>query len=755
MALGSVHMARNASPNGPESAPSDVDIIVTNHALLAIDALEGVPVLPDHDVVVVDEGHELAARVTSIATADLSPGLVERAANRSRAFVESVVFDELVEGGEILRRVLVEVEPGRLDVLPDGLSAAVRAVRDAARTVQSGFATGAGADREPDVEAGRRAAKAMVDEIFGTAERMTVHAESDVVWVEDQDRGPRRLRIAPLSVAALLRDRLFGPSTVVATSATMQLGGSFDAIAKSLGLAGEEAPAYRGLDVGSPFDYGKQAILYVARDLPPPGRDGLRPAALDALAELMTAAGGRTLGLFSSRRAAEEAAADVRARAPDLPVLCQGEDVVATLVRRFAEEEQTSLFGTLSLWQGVDVPGGACQLVVIDRVPFPRPDDPLHSARQLAVERMGGNGFMSVAATHAALLLAQGAGRLIRRASDRGVVAVLDPRLVRARYGAFLRASLPPMWFTTDRQVVLAALQRLAELPALSVPQALTSSLLFIDDRPLIPTLLAGGLYSNPSHHCDDAAENRRLGAVDRIVGGVVGHQPHLVVAPSIGLDRRLALDHRGDDLAILGNRLLPHDNPVTVADGDVDHRIAGDAQHEQRAFADELAGEREDILDGLFGEHRPTSRDAAHNGHVRRRRTLIAIGLVDLRYGPKLTRVEHFERSRQVGVTADVALRLERMKLMGDARRAGQPGRLADLAHRRRIPTTLERVANDLEHAALARGESFGILRRVGEGVDRAARLRVLSALPAHTGLLWPCRVVIAGFGEFCRLRR
>ena len=448
----------------------DVDIVVTNHALLAIDALEGIPVLPDHDVVVVDEGHELAARVTSIATADLWPGLVERAAKRSRSFVGSDVVDKLAEGAEILRRALAEVEPGRLDVLSDGLSASVRAVRDAARTVQSGFATGAGTDREPDVEAGRRAAKAMVDEIFGIAERMAVHAEGDVVWVEDRDRdrGARRLRIAPLSVATLLRDRLFGSSTVVATSATMQLGGSFDAIAKSFGLTGDEAPAYRGLDVGSPFDYGRQAILYVARELPPPGRDGLRPAALDALAELMTAAGGRTLGLFSSRRAAEEAAADLRARAPDLPVLCQGEDVVATLVRRFAEEEQTSLFGTLSLWQGVDVPGGACQLVVIDRVPFPRPDDPLHSARQLAVERAGGNGFMSVAATHAALLLAQGAGRLIRGASDRGVVAVLDPRLVLARYGAFLRASLPPMWFTTDRQLVLAALQRLAELPALS-----------------------------------------------------------------------------------------------------------------------------------------------------------------------------------------------------------------------------------------------------------------------------------------------
>jgi len=220
--------------------------------------------------------------------------------------------------------------------------------------------------------------------------------------------------------------------------------------------------------VGSPFDYGKQAILYVARDLPPPGREGLRPEALDVLAELMSAAGGRTLGLFSSRRAAEEAADELRARMPDLALLCQGDDVVATLVRRFAQEENTSLFGTLSLWQGVDVPGGACQLVVIDRLPFPRPDDPLHSARQEAVERAGGNGFMTVAATHAALLLAQGAGRLIRRTTDRGVVAVLDPRLVSARYGAFLRASLPPMWFTTDRSAVVGALQRLGGQPAVS-----------------------------------------------------------------------------------------------------------------------------------------------------------------------------------------------------------------------------------------------------------------------------------------------
>jgi ATP-dependent DNA helicase DinG len=131
-------------------------------------------------------------------------------------------------------------------------------------------------------------------------------------------------------------------------------------------------------------------------------------------------------------------------------------------VRQFAADPRTCLFGTLSLWQGVDVPGDACRLVVIDRIPFPRPDDPLMSARAQAVTAAGGNGFMAVSATHAAVRLAQGAGRLIRTSVDRGVVAVLDSRLATARYGPFLRSSMPPFWFTTDLDAVTGALERLA-----------------------------------------------------------------------------------------------------------------------------------------------------------------------------------------------------------------------------------------------------------------------------------------------------
>ena len=208
--------------------------------------------------------------------------------------------------------------------------------------------------------------------------------------------------------------------------------------------------------------YRRQGILYIAKDLPQPGRDGIGAETLAQVAELVWAAGGRTLGLFASRRAAEAAASYVRRELPAFTVLCQGDAQLSELTRRFIAEPEACLFGTVSLWQGVDVPGDTCQLVIIDKIPFPRPDDPLMQARQRAVAKAGGNGFMTVAATHAALLLAQGAGRLIRRGDDRGVVAVLDPRLATARYGSFLRASMPDFWTTYDAEVAIGSLRRLA-----------------------------------------------------------------------------------------------------------------------------------------------------------------------------------------------------------------------------------------------------------------------------------------------------
>ncbi len=429
------------------------DIVVTNHALLAIDSFEGRQILPEHDLVVIDEGHELVDRVTSAVTGELTAAMVERAARRATVMAKT---DDLQAAAGVLQGALEVLAPGRLTGLPQGLGAALALVRDAARAVQSELKP----ERAQGNDGAWQVARADVDEVFEVSQRLLASGALDVAWVAQEQRRGNVLRVAPVSVAGLLRERLYPDRTVVLTSATLELGGTFDAVARALGLSGPDAPSWQGLDVGSPFDYPKQAILYVARHLAPPGRDGMPPATTDELAALVTAAGGRTLGLFSSMRAAQAAAEAMRERL-DLPVLCQGEDQTATLVRAFARDARTCLFGTLSLWQGVDVPGPSCQLVVIDRIPFPRPDDPLMAARSQAVADTGGNGFMAVAATHAALRLAQGSGRLVRSASDRGVVAVLDSRLATARYAGFLRQSLPPFWPTTDRALVLAALARL------------------------------------------------------------------------------------------------------------------------------------------------------------------------------------------------------------------------------------------------------------------------------------------------------
>ncbi|MFI9720140.1 ATP-dependent DNA helicase [Streptomyces sp. NPDC052396] len=437
------------------------DVVVTNHALLAIDAIEGAPVLPSHEVLIVDEAHELVSRVTGVATGELTPGQVNRAVRRAAKLVDEKAADALQTAAEGFERLMELALPGRLEEVPEDLAQVLMMLRDAARTVIS--AIGNTRDKSvQDEDAVRKQALASVETVHAVAERIVEGSEYDVVWYERHDRFGASLRVAPLSVSGLLREKLFTERSVVLTSATLKLGGDFNGVAASLGLApegvtGEDQPPWQGVDVGSPFDYRKQGILYVARHLSQPGREGSRSDMLDELAELMEAAGGRTLGLFSSMRAAQAAAEELRGRL-ELPILLQGEETLGELIKTFAADPRTCLFGTLSLWQGVDVPGPSCQLVVMDRVPFPRPDDPLMSARQRAVEQDGGNGFMAVAATHAALLMAQGAGRLVRATGDRGVVAVLDPRLATARYGSFLRASMPDFWYTTDRNQVRRSL---------------------------------------------------------------------------------------------------------------------------------------------------------------------------------------------------------------------------------------------------------------------------------------------------------
>ena len=454
-------------PELARAAASRADLVVTNHAMLGVVVAGNPGVLPDHQVLIVDEAHELADRVRSQGTIALSAAAVARTAATARKHA-SILVSELESAGQSLQLALAELPDGRLEApLPAALHDALVVLGGAARQVASDVrdrARALGRDRSGEAAGGLAIARTAVGDLVDALDRMTsesVAQKRDVAWIERPRMGaePPRLLLAPIEVAGSVAGHLLNGRTSVMTSATLALGESFDPMARALGLSLAEQP-WRGIDVESPFDYPRQGILYVAAHLPRPG-SGISEAALDEMLALVEASEGGMLGLFSSRRAAQEAAEVLRG-ATDLPVYAQGDDQLPTLVRAFAEDEAACLVGTLSLWQGVDVPGRTCRLVVIDRIPFPRPDDPVAQARTDAVVASGGNGFMSVSATHAALLLAQGAGRLIRRSQDRGVVAVLDSRLRTARYGGFLTRSMPALWPTTKPDVVRAALRRLA-----------------------------------------------------------------------------------------------------------------------------------------------------------------------------------------------------------------------------------------------------------------------------------------------------
>ncbi|GII21393.1 ATP-dependent DNA helicase DinG [Planosporangium mesophilum] len=435
----------------------EADIVVTNHSLLAIDMLAGRHIVPPHKLLIVDEAHELADRVSSAAQAELSPDALDRAARRTRTHIDAENYEGLVEAGDALAVGLADVPAGRLTTgLPPALAEALTLLDGATRRCLDNIGEVKSDDPDP---VRKQQSKAVLTDLSNTAQRLLEFSAHDVAWVEKDDRGRRAVVVAPLSVAGTLSTHLYDERTVVAASATLALGGKFDTVAKGLGL--DDETDWTSLDVGSPFDYPRQGILYVAAHLPRPTASGLSEPAAEEMVGLVEALGGRALGLFSSRRAAERAAEVLRERT-DLTILLQGEEALPLLVRRFREDRNSCLLGVMSLWQGVDVPGDACQLVLIDRLPFPRPDEPLAAARSAAVDAAGGSGFAAVSVPIAAVRLAQGAGRLIRSAGDRGVVAVLDSRLETAKgYGGFLRRTLPPFWYTTKPEVVRAALKRL------------------------------------------------------------------------------------------------------------------------------------------------------------------------------------------------------------------------------------------------------------------------------------------------------
>ena len=460
----------------------EADVVVTNHTLLAIEIVDAHPILPECDAVVLDEAHEFMDRTTQAVTEELTAARVQRAAAMARKYLPGKVSDTLTSAGDSFDDAMSDYgeqmksefgSNGRLDEIPSSLEAPIRRLKEAATALVQLIAADDGIV-DPDENAERARVRGAVNEIATTAGKLLKMGDEHVLWYEPTFS---TLHLAPLSVSQVLRSNLLTRKPVIATSATLTVGNSFDAMARSIGfLVGADGDEEVGndqidpanvqmLDVGSPFDFANQGVLYLPKHLPEPGREGPSQEALDELGELIDAAGGRTLALFSSWRGVEAADAHLRKVLVDLPISIITQkrgDAVGPLVERFAKDETSILLGTISLWQCVDVPGNSCILVAIDRIPFPRPDEPVMSARSSQADASGGSGFMQVSVPRAALLLAQGTGRLIRSIEDRGVVAILDSRIVTKRYGSVLLNSMPPLWRTSDGATVRDSLRRLA-----------------------------------------------------------------------------------------------------------------------------------------------------------------------------------------------------------------------------------------------------------------------------------------------------
>jgi ATP-dependent DNA helicase DinG len=430
---------------------AEADVVVVNTYLLGLHLAGDAPILPEHDVVVIDEAHQLAEVVSNTAGLEIGSGRFSHLARVTRAILEDPVAVDALE--EVGRRVADAFDDDRFHRVKPGaegpINDALLLGRASLQPLIAGLRSIDGA-KNADVTARRNRAMAAATALADDLDRaLNLNEAKSVAWIEGP---PDRvvLRVAPIDVAEVLIESLWKTDTVVLTSATLPA-----TLPDELGLPDDRSEL---ADVGSPFDYEEQSLLYCAAHLPDPRAEAHAEAAADELADLIDAAGGRTLALFTSWRALDRMKELLDGRLPG-PMLAQGDGTKRALIERFIEDESASLFATMGFWQGVDVPGRTLSLVVLDRIPFPRPDDPLLQARR---DRHKAAAFRMVDLPRAATLMAQGAGRLIRSTTDRGVVAVLDPRLASANtYRWELIRALPPMRRTKDRDQALTFLQGL------------------------------------------------------------------------------------------------------------------------------------------------------------------------------------------------------------------------------------------------------------------------------------------------------
>jgi ATP-dependent DNA helicase DinG len=440
---------------------------VTNHHLLLLElelrAMSDAPgvMLPEADVVVIDEAHRLADHAADLYGVTVTAARLGRAGAAADAAAKAAGmrsdWSRRLRGR--FQELAADLYPG--PVVPGGrahatLVAALTPLANDLQTMQSALKDlGDPDDEATALLAARRRLRALARDLG----RLTAPPERDgrpapaadlAVWVEEGRGGARVVRSALVEPGPVLDGVLWSrvPATV-ACSATLAVAGSLGVAARSLGVADPATVV-----AASPFDFRANALLYVPRAVPQPSSDGFQAAAERELVSLVGASQGRALVLCTSWRAVESFAAAL-AHLP-YELLVQGDDVPARLAARFRDEVASVLVATRTFFEGFDVPGESLSLLVLDRLPFPRPDDPLLAERGRRVEAAGASRFSEVWLPAAAVSLQQALGRLVRSETDRGVMAVLDRRLADAGYRAGLLASLPPARLTRSMDDVRA-----------------------------------------------------------------------------------------------------------------------------------------------------------------------------------------------------------------------------------------------------------------------------------------------------------
>lgn len=428
-------------------------VVVANHHLLLADLRMrswGASILPEAPQVVIDEAHRLEDAAITVFGAEITAGRFRYASRLARGLLADSQTPDEIE--DFARRAFDALPGGRAQPvggeLRDDVSRLMGPLVESLSKLRREMEVipSEGPAREKRIRLQRTVA-ALQDDLS----HLLAPQANEVTWLEGSPAGPR-LALAPLDVGPDLANGLFDQATVVLTSATLASTGGFDRIARTLGVTASES-AHETLDVESPFDFQANALLYCAAQMPDPRSPEFPPAAREEISRLIEAAGGGAFCLFTSWRAMEDAYDSY-----DLPytVLRQGDASPERLVDQFVEESPAVLYGTQTFWQGVDVPGSALRLVIIDKIPFQPPDEPLVKARSKKIDDEGRDSFREESLPRASLLLKQGVGRLIRTATDRGVVAVLDKRLAATAYGRSIVACLPPMRRTKEFDEVAA-----------------------------------------------------------------------------------------------------------------------------------------------------------------------------------------------------------------------------------------------------------------------------------------------------------